>query len=63
VTVQELMPRWQWKPTQHCPERFVLVTDEPTLSLDMLVGDPCKVPTFHRDAAEDPRFCFWRTAA
>jgi hypothetical protein len=53
VFIQTLLDRWQWKPIRHCPGRFVLVTTDPSMPLDCLLGSDCHAQAFMTDAAKD----------
>jgi hypothetical protein len=53
VYIQWLLERWQWKPIQNCPGRFVLLTTDRSMPLDSLVGRDCTVQSFIVDAARD----------
>jgi hypothetical protein len=53
VSIRTLLTRWPWKPIRNCPGRFVLVTTNRSMRLDVLLGRDCDAQTFASHAAKD----------
>lgn len=53
ASIQMLLGHWQWKPIRNCPGRLVLVTTDPSIPLDTLLGSDAHAQTFESDAAKD----------
>ena len=53
MTVAELLVQWPWRPIRNCPGRYVLITCDPSITFDDLLGGRYHIHSFTCSTAKD----------